>query len=139
MIITVTYFQILLYIYYSEAAINYLSWICYRELLATQHTVFSLTVVATCTCENEPIYAYTRDVLACAKRHITSSVRHGENTILASLRSNHSLHMHARPCHVMVRTPIIIINSEKLSAVYSSHSLFYVMHHTPAYIQVCSS
>ncbi len=26
---------------HSEAASNYLSWICYRELLAIQHTVFS--------------------------------------------------------------------------------------------------
>ncbi len=45
-------FQILLH---SEVASNYLSWIHYRELLATQHTVFTLAV-ATCTSQNEAIY-----------------------------------------------------------------------------------
>ncbi len=92
-----------------------MSWIWYRELLATQHTVFSLAV-ATCTCENEAIYAYTRDAVAYAKQQITSSIRHSENALLASLRSNHSFHMHARPCHVMVGTPIIL-TAKKLSAV----------------------
>ncbi len=57
---------------------------------------------------------------------------HSENALLASLRSNHSFHMHARPCHVMVRTSIRLI--AKNLALCSSHSLFYVMHHTPAMI-----
>ncbi len=62
---------------------------------------------------------------------------HSENALLASLRSNHSFHMHAHLCHVMVKTSIIL--TAKNLALCSSHSLFYVMHHTPAYIQVSKS